>query len=157
MNFVHLLNPTLETDLTCPRPFAFCPLIAAMNTVKVSESHNDKSLSTDLPPWPSKTGDHVTEDTTLLLTPRDDDSRYASIDDKKRTLEMTSSERRSYFAKPANLKSHTFRPNQIYDFDFFNQYLDFPGFKIKIPGLSVDLSRPLDGQVNGDLIFSSVL
>ncbi|KAF9337627.1 hypothetical protein BG006_003800 [Podila minutissima] len=118
MKFFHLMNPTLEAELSGTRPSAFCPLIATMN-----------------------------EDTTLLFTPRDDGSSYASLDDKKQTTTMTSSERRSYFAKLANLKSFTFRPDEVYDFDFFNQFLDLSGFRIKIPGLSIDISRPLDGQV----------
>ncbi|KAG0360839.1 hypothetical protein BG005_009803 [Podila minutissima] len=145
MKFFHLMNPTLEAELSGTRPSAFCPLIATMNTVKVSV-HKDTSLRADLPPWPSKAGDHIAEDTTLLFTPRDDDSSYASLDEKKQTTTMTSSERRSYFAKLANLKKFTFRPDEVYDFDFFNQFLDLSGFRIKIPGLSIDISRPLDGQ-----------
>ncbi|KAG0029206.1 hypothetical protein BGZ81_004028 [Podila clonocystis] len=137
MKFVRLMNPTLEADLSGARPSAFCPLIAAMNTVKVSV-HKDLSLGTDLPPWPSKAGDHIAEDTTLLFTSRDDDNRKPTA--------MTSSERRSYFAKHANLKNLTFRPDEVYDFDLFNQFLDLSGFKIVIPGFCIDLSWPLDGQ-----------
>ncbi|KAF9320289.1 hypothetical protein BG003_006679 [Podila horticola] len=119
MKFFHLMFPILEADLSGTRPFACCPLIVATNTVKVS-THKDPSLGTDLPPWPSKAGDHIAEDTTVLFTPRDDDSKYASLDDKK-IHAMTSTERRSYFAKFANLKKLTFRPDEIYDFDFYNQ------------------------------------
>ncbi|KAG0037465.1 hypothetical protein BGZ82_002464 [Podila clonocystis] len=137
MKFFHLMNPTLEADLSGTRPSAFSPLIATMNTVKVSV-HKDPSLRTDLPPWPSKAGDHIAEDTSLLFTSRDDDS--------KKTPAMTSCERRSYFAKHANLKNLTFRPDEVYDFAFFNQFLDLSAFKIMIPGLCIDLSRPLDGQ-----------
>ncbi|KAG0342654.1 hypothetical protein BG000_002861 [Podila horticola] len=144
MKFFHLMFPILEADLSGTRPFACCPLIVATNTVKVS-THKDPSLGIDLLPWPSKAGDHIAEDTTVLFTPMDDDSKYASLDDKK-TLAMTSTERRSYFVKFANLKKLTFRPDEIYDFDFYNQFMDLSGFKIKIPGLSIDLSRHLDDQ-----------
>ncbi|KAG0091409.1 hypothetical protein BGZ93_003263 [Podila epicladia] len=145
MKFFHLMNPTLEAELAGTRPSAFCPLIAVMNTVKVSE-HMDTSLGADLPPWPSKAGEHITEDTALLFASRDDDSSYASLDDKKKTATMASSERRSYFTKLSNLKNFTFRPDEVYDFDFFNQFLDLSAFRVKIPGLSINLSQPLDGQ-----------
>ncbi|KAG0334452.1 hypothetical protein BG004_000400 [Podila humilis] len=147
MKFLHILNPGLEADLSSARPSAFCPLIGTMNTVRVSDIHTSSLF---FPPWPSKTGDHVEEDTTLLFTPRDNDSTYSSIDgedqSKKGVLKMTSAERRSYFTKMNHLKSHVFRTTDFYDFDFFNQFLDLSGFKLKLPGLSIDIRKPLDGQ-----------
>ncbi|KAF9917644.1 hypothetical protein BX616_000331 [Lobosporangium transversale] len=59
---------------------------------------------------------------------------------------MTSSARRSYFAREVNLTKHRYRPDHVYGFDFFNPYLDFAHFTLKVPGFSVDITKYWDGQ-----------
>ncbi|KAF9420303.1 hypothetical protein BGZ94_009160 [Podila epigama] len=133
MKFIHMVNPGLETDITCAKPWAFSPLIAAMNTVHVSKWVNENTVN-GLPPWPSKAGEHTSEDTSLLF------------EINKAIQPMNSSQRRSYFTKASNLQRHIFSPDHVYSLDFFNQFLDLGTFKVKIPGLTIDLSRPLDNQ-----------
>ncbi|KAF9134490.1 hypothetical protein BGX30_011921 [Mortierella sp. GBA39] len=142
-------------------------------TQKKVEEHGQEEdkerLENELPPWPSPQGDHIVEDTTLLFQPdrhnkeEHEDATSTSKgeiahahehENKKEELTMAptqptvlnASARRSYFAKEANLAKHRYRPDQVYGFDFFNPYLDFANFTLKVPGFSVDITKYWDGQ-----------
>ncbi|KAF9420302.1 hypothetical protein BGZ94_009159 [Podila epigama] len=174
LKFVQLIDPGLEADIYGSQPWAFSPLIATMNTVNIStsyvsaatgvhsdgiETHPEKH---ELPPWPSSNGEHIPEDTTLLfdtitdptLSPPAKNGDDKSKDNGKETLDlapkktkaMNTTERRAYFSKSSNLAKHSYRPEHVYGFDFFNPYLNFANFTLKIPGFSVDITRYWDGQ-----------
>ncbi|KAG9323549.1 hypothetical protein KVV02_003073 [Mortierella alpina] len=167
LRFVQYIDPGLQADIYSDRPWAFSPLIATMNTVNVTGWHLDRAtqqkieqegqekdkehLENELPPWPSPEGDHILEDTALLF--KSSSERKADDDGGKEILEeaiapaaLDRSARRSYFAKPVNLSTHRYRPDQVYGFDFFNPYLDFANFTLKVPGFSVDITKYWDGQ-----------
>ncbi|KAF9124381.1 hypothetical protein BGW39_008242 [Mortierella sp. 14UC] len=176
LKFIQFIDPGLKADIYCDRPWAFSPLIATMNTVNVSGWHLDKAtqrkveehgqeqdkerLENELPPWPSPQGEHIVEDTTLLF--QSDNKQHegqgettaAHDEHGKEELTMAlpqptvlnASARRSYFAKEANLVKHRYRSDQVYGFDFFNPYVNFANFTLKIPGFSVDITKYWDGQ-----------
>lgn len=135
---------------------------------ELGQEEDKERLENELPPWPSPQGEHIVEDTTLLFQPdktEHEDATLASGETahaheqheghKKEELTMAptqptvlnTSARRSYFAKEANLAKHCYRPDQVYGFDFFNPYLDFANFTLKVPGFSVDITKYWDGQV----------
>ncbi|KAF9339463.1 hypothetical protein BGZ91_005832 [Linnemannia elongata] len=145
-------------------------------TQKKVEEHGQEEdkerLENELPPWPSPQGEHIVEDTTLLFRPghynkeehedatstSEGETAHAHThgqhENKKEELTMAptqpkvlnASARRSHFAKEANLVKHRYRPDQVYGFDFFNPYLDFANFTLKVPGFSVDITKYWDGQ-----------
>lgn len=136
-----------------------------MNTVNISEWKTDSAAHTierernhnrgELPPWPSSEGDHIPEDTSLLLKSKENTETTAKDLGKEvldiaptASVSMTTAKRRSYFSKVANLEKFTYEPDHVYGFDFFNPYLDFASFTLKVPGFSVDITRYWDGQVN---------
>ncbi|KAK3843461.1 MAG: hypothetical protein J3R72DRAFT_440888 [Linnemannia gamsii] len=144
---------------------------ATQKKVEEQGQEEDKErLENELPPWPSPQGEHIVEDTTLLFQPdnrrhedtaRDNEegqegttTTAAHDEHKKEELTMAptqptvlnTSARRSYFAKEANLLQHRYCPDQVYGFDFFNPYLDFANFTLKVPGFSVDITKYWDGQ-----------
>ncbi|KAF9393620.1 hypothetical protein CPC16_001545 [Podila verticillata] len=163
LKFVQFIDPGLQADIYGDKPWAFSPLIATMNTVNVSEwkadsaAHNSEGEQIhnrgDLPPWPSSEGDHIPEDTSLLSKAKENTGTSAK-DNGNEALDlastapvsMSTSKRRSYFSKVANLEKHVYEPDQVYGFDFFNPYLDFSSITLKIPGFSVDITRYWDGQ-----------
>ncbi|KAF9301386.1 hypothetical protein BGZ74_006804 [Mortierella antarctica] len=163
LKFVQFIDPGLEADIYSDKPWAFSPLIATMNTVNVSEWKADSAAHIDegvqdhnrgeLPQWPSSEGDHILEDTSLLFKSKEK-SGTTTKDNGKEVLDlahtepvsMNTAKRRSYFSQVANLEKHTYEPDHVYSFDFFNPYLDFSSFTLKIPGFSVDITRYWDGQ-----------
>ncbi|KAF9362122.1 hypothetical protein BGX26_000010 [Mortierella sp. AD094] len=143
---------------------------------KVDHDGQDKDkerLENELPPWPSPEGEHIVEDTTILFKEnpkleasgkrkdeqeeaeqeeRDDDDKEELVETKsgnalkESTKNLSTSARRSYFAREVNLVKHRYRPDQVYGFDFFNPYLDFANFTLRVPGFSVDITKYWDGQ-----------
>ncbi|KAG0037463.1 hypothetical protein BGZ82_002462 [Podila clonocystis] len=163
LKFVQFIDPGLQADIYSDKPWAFSPLIATMNTVNVSEWQADSAAHTiegkqnhsrgELPPWPSSEGDHIPEDTSLLSRPKEKTETTAKDNGKEVTdlastasVTMDTAARRYYFSKVANLEKHTYEPDHVYGFDFFNPYLDFASFTLKVPGFSVDITRYWDGQ-----------
>ncbi|KAG0342656.1 hypothetical protein BG000_002863 [Podila horticola] len=163
LKFVQFIDPGLQADIYGDKPWAFSPLIATMNTVNISEWKADSAAHTiereqnhnrgELPPWPSSEGDHIPEDTSLLLKSKENTGTTAKDLGKEvldiaptASVSMTTAKRRSYFSKVANLEKFTYEPDHVYGFDFFNPYLDFASFTLKVPGFSVDITRYWDGQ-----------
>jgi hypothetical protein len=138
---------------------------------ELGHEEDKERLENELPPWPSPQGEHIVEDTTLLFQPDKKEHGDAMStsergaahahaheqheERKKEKLTMAptqptvlnTSARRSYFAKETNLVQHRYRPDQVYGFDFFNPYVDFANFTLKVPGFSVDITKYWDGQV----------
>ncbi|KAG0243457.1 hypothetical protein B0O80DRAFT_83680 [Mortierella sp. GBAus27b] len=131
-----------------------------------------EELENELPPWPSPEGEHIVEDTSLLFSAEakrleaeeEEDAKRKELEqqpsaDKEELVEtrsgsaltespgnLTTAERRSYFAREMNLRKHRYRTDQVYGFDFFNPYLDFANFSLKVPGFSVDVTKYWDEQ-----------
>ncbi|KAI8822364.1 hypothetical protein BJ741DRAFT_635651 [Chytriomyces cf. hyalinus JEL632] len=55
-------------------------------------------------------------------------------------------DRRRFFAVEENRKETVFKPDLVYGFEVFNPYFDPNEFKIKIPGVSIDLHKVTNGQ-----------
>ncbi|KAI8616153.1 hypothetical protein BC830DRAFT_1119280 [Chytriomyces sp. MP71] len=55
-------------------------------------------------------------------------------------------DRRKFFAIDENRKETVFKPDTVYGFEVFNPYFDPNEFKIKIPGVSIDLHKVTNGQ-----------
>ncbi|KAJ3117971.1 hypothetical protein HDU96_004647 [Phlyctochytrium bullatum] len=55
-------------------------------------------------------------------------------------------ERRKYFSNEENRRSVLFQPGFVYGFEVFNPYFDPNTFKIKIPGLTIDMLKVTNGQ-----------
>ncbi|KAG0294579.1 hypothetical protein BGZ96_000927 [Linnemannia gamsii] len=134
---------------------------------ELGQEEDKERLENELPPWPSPQGEHIVEDTTLLFQSDKTEHEDATLtsgetahareqheENRKEELTMAptqpmvlnTSARRSYFAKEANLVKHCYRPDQVYGFDFFNPYVDFANFTLKVPGFSVDITKYWDGQ-----------
>ncbi|KAI9337927.1 hypothetical protein BDR26DRAFT_863307 [Obelidium mucronatum] len=55
-------------------------------------------------------------------------------------------DRRKYFSLEENRKDTIFKPELVYGFEVFNPFFDPNEFKIKIPGITIDLSKVTNGQ-----------
>ncbi|KAI9654100.1 MAG: hypothetical protein M1821_006811 [Bathelium mastoideum] len=72
--------------------------------------------------------------------------------------------RRKFFLKEEKLDEFTFEKGRTYQADFFNQYLDFSDFSLKVPGISISVAKYIDEKTHclryvlknrrtGDLLF----
>ncbi|KAF9979483.1 hypothetical protein BGZ75_009629 [Mortierella antarctica] len=140
LKFFRTLEPSLQIELQCPKPYFASPLLAVMNTVNVSPTvvKDETGRVYETPEWPSSNGESLTEDTALIV----------QEDDPKRRLKIGSDSRarRAHFGKSDHLRQHRFRTEHVYGFELYNQFIDCSNLSLKIPGFSVELFKCFNGQ-----------
>ncbi|PRP87177.1 hypothetical protein PROFUN_01439 [Planoprotostelium fungivorum] len=123
------IDPSLEADLHSEKPWARSPLIATMNTCYAQNSTDGSEITFDkpisLPDWPSPNGEHIIEDTMLGIPQRN---------------KMDVNERRKHLSKEDTRKEVIVHPYQVWNFDFFNPFLDFANFKIRLPAVKMSIN-----------------
>ncbi|KAG0284397.1 hypothetical protein BGZ98_005936, partial [Dissophora globulifera] len=152
IKFFKAIDPGLQLDLQCAKPYFISPLLASMNTINVSSdpvSSNNATLSATgvvaeetkgqlVPTWPSYQGEHVFEDVTLIVLEEDEK--------KKSKITTNSGARRGHFAKAKNLSKHLYVKDHVYSLEMHNAFMDCSRFSIKLPGFSLDLYKYLNEQ-----------
>jgi len=133
----HTIDPSLECDLHAEKPWSRSPLIATMNTVSIMKLSGNTAVKAEspapLPPWPSPNGEHVEENTAAGIP---------------QNHHMETGERRKFLKDAAHRQSVAVTPDQVYDFDFFNPFLDFENFQIKFPAVhfSMNIMKYYNGE-----------
>ncbi|KAF9283871.1 hypothetical protein BGZ68_005058 [Mortierella alpina] len=140
LKFFRTLEPSLQIELQCPKPYFASPLLAIMNTVNVFQSvvKDETKHTCKTPQWPSPNGESLIEDTTLIV--QETDSK------KKLKIGTDSRARRAHFGKLDHLRQHRFMTDHVYGFELYNQFVDCSNLSLKIPGFSVELFKCFDGQ-----------
>ncbi|KAG0371118.1 hypothetical protein BC939DRAFT_454229 [Gamsiella multidivaricata] len=149
VKFFKAMDPGLRIDVQAPKPYYISPLLAAMNTVNVSKvcaadittSTTATSLTTGStsPAWLLFNGENLVEDTSMIVAVEEDV--------RKRTkIAKNAGARQSYFAKAKHLSKHRFEKDHVYGLELFDAYMDCSRFTLKLPGLSLDLYKYLNGQ-----------
>ncbi|KAK3658038.1 hypothetical protein LTR56_000754 [Elasticomyces elasticus] len=54
--------------------------------------------------------------------------------------------RRKYFLDNKHRENFTFESGRLYESDFYNPYIDFPNFSLKLPGFSLKIIKYIDQQ-----------
>ncbi|KAF9582848.1 hypothetical protein BGW38_010685 [Lunasporangiospora selenospora] len=104
-----------------------------------SSSETLTNNMTTIPPWPSPNGEHIIENTDLLIDTAEDPKKRAK-------LVRDANLRRAYFSKSKHLARHQFRTDLVYSFDLFNPFVDCARFALKLPGFSLDFFKYLNDQ-----------
>ncbi|KAI8600336.1 hypothetical protein EDD21DRAFT_377496 [Dissophora ornata] len=146
VKFFKAIDPGLQLDVQCDKPYFISPLLAAMNTVNVSHDpvntastpSSSEAKGQLLPPWPSSEGEHLVEDTSLVV--QEEDTK------KKNKVTKDPGARRGHFAKSKNLSKHRYVRDHVYGFELYNPILDCSRFSVKLPGLCFDLFKILNEQ-----------
>ncbi|CAO3572400.1 unnamed protein product [Mortierella alpina] len=140
LKFFRTLEPSLQIELQCPKPYFTSPLLAIMNIVNISQRAMKDGIGRvhEAPKWPSANGESLVEDTTLVV--KEGDSK------KTQKIGTDSKARRAHFDKLDHLRQHRFLPEHVYGFELYNQFVDCSNLSLKIPGLSIELFKCLNGQ-----------
>ncbi|KAK9767547.1 hypothetical protein K7432_002599 [Basidiobolus ranarum] len=116
------IDPGLDADIHSDQPWAFSPLLVTMNTVNIKPAHEELELSKELV-------QHIEEDTSSLLEQN-----------------LSPNERRDYLSKLENRINLPIRTDAIYQFDFFNPYINFNTHSLLLPGFELNVMKYYDGQ-----------
>ncbi|KAF8943722.1 hypothetical protein BGZ52_011274, partial [Haplosporangium bisporale] len=152
--FVKFFDPGVEGDIEGEKPWVFSPLIVTMNTINVSQLVTEgvdigaSPANRVLPPWPSTGGEHIVENTTLLFRDTKEGGEETTVEDlaPSNPIATNASKRRSHFSKAEHRTKLMYKTDQVFGLDFFNPILDLAKFKLKVPGVSFDITKPLNGQ-----------
>ncbi|KIJ36353.1 hypothetical protein M422DRAFT_34310 [Sphaerobolus stellatus SS14] len=164
LKFMHFIDPTLEHDLSGPRPWALSPLVTTMPHLTHTELCSKDSRLPHFPPTAPKS---IKDDTKELcqrisearrsacsgsmpkgksMTARRGSNSSGSSTDESLDLEKAS-KRRTYFASRKNRRQVTFGPKDVLTTDFCYGFLTFPNLALSLPGgISFDLKKYWDGQ-----------
>lgn len=67
---------------------------------------------------------------------------------KEKGMPEVAEKRRKYFLKQQNLDAFTWEAGREYEADFFNPYLDFANFALRLPGISISIAKYIDEKTH---------
>lgn len=126
------IDPGLECDAYADEPWLYGPALSCWFGFHVGDQVGPQA---DLPEAP-EAKDVLSEGASGTGT----DVR------EKSNLPSNNEKRRKHFLSQANRESFTFEKDRLYAFDFFNPYLDFGSFALKLPGFSVKVIKYIDDK-----------
>jgi Protein of unknown function (DUF1769) len=155
------LDPSIEADVECSKPYIFSPLVSAMSSLSVYDAN-----SPDLKkPAPNANSSAVTIVSSVdpKQTPESFESKLGQfsfhssvveenlallmVDDKDKDKKATSHEKRKkHFTSNANRVAALIKPDLVYSMDFYDSHFDFNSCMIKLPGFSLNAFKYWDGQ-----------
>jgi len=120
------IDPGLEGDAYADEPYMYGPALSSFNAVHVGEGEYDESRGGL---WFEEGGDE-----TGLATRRE----IGAPDDAKARMKWA--------LKAGNKERWVWEYGQTYGVDFYNPYIDFSEFALKLPGFNLPIMKYWDGQ-----------
>ncbi|KAI9862407.1 MAG: hypothetical protein M1824_001400 [Vezdaea acicularis] len=117
-----LIDPGLYGDPYADEPYLYGPALSSLNILHIGEK------TTTLPTQPDEsvlTEGATGEDATSIRA--------------KASIPPESARRMKHFLNDSARQSFVFEPGRLYQTDFFNPFLDFGNFALKLPGFSFSI------------------
>jgi len=141
------IDPGLYGDPMADEPFLYGPLLSSVNVLKVGrrearDEDGKPSVQEEIGIEVEGEGDMEAE----IVEEGADDEHGARIREELGVPDA-SAQRMKFFLSEDNRKEFQFEEGRTYKCDFFNGYLDFNEFALRLPfGLSLNVVRHWDGQ-----------
>ncbi|KAK4121937.1 DUF1769-domain-containing protein [Parathielavia appendiculata] len=120
------IDPGLEGDPYADTPYLYGPALSSFNAVHVGEGEQDEEKGGL---WFEEGGDEAGMDWRR---------KVGAPDDAK--------QRMKWALKTGNKEMWTWKYGRTYGVDFFNPYIDFNEFALRLPGFNLPIMRYWDGQ-----------
>ncbi|KAI9682082.1 MAG: hypothetical protein M1817_000136 [Caeruleum heppii] len=124
------IDPGLDGDVQADKPHLYGPALSSMNILRVGEK--TRRLANE----PAK------ED-TILEEGADGDGQKIR---EEHHVPGDAAARKKWFLDESKRKEWVFEEGRVYKIDFFNPFLDFNHFAIRLPGFSIGVLKYWDGQ-----------
>ncbi|RMY70184.1 hypothetical protein D0863_05966 [Hortaea werneckii] len=120
------IDPGLYGDVYADEPYLYGPLLSSMNVFRVGPKDDKEQERIE--------EERANKDVVVLEEGGDGDG-----EEKRKELNVPadSAARKKWSLTEQNLKSFTFEKGREYGNDFFNPYLDFNDFALRLPGFSL--------------------
>jgi hypothetical protein len=133
-----MLDPGIYSDAYSDKPFLYGPALSSFFAFRIGEHTSSESVESQLAT--------MKNDCDNVIQEGADGSGQRIRADQK--IPAKSSKRRKNFLKPENLESFAFETGRLYQADFFNPYLDFANFALRIPGFSISVVKYIDDKTH---------
>jgi len=130
-----VIDPGLDGDVYADQPYLYGPLLSSINTLRIGDKLEKKGEKYEIPPNVHEDG--ITEGA---------DGKDAEEVREKAGLPADAGKRKSYALDKSHREKFDWEAGRLYQGDFFNPYLDFNDFSLKLPGFSLSVLRFLDGK-----------
>ncbi|KAF2009539.1 DUF1769-domain-containing protein, partial [Aaosphaeria arxii CBS 175.79] len=133
-----LLDPGIYSDPYSDKPYLYGPALSSFFAFHIGELVSKEPVEQQLESLAKDHSDIISEGST----------GSGNAIRKSHNMPSKSSKRRKHFLTPENLKSFTFEKGRLYQSDFFNPYLDFANFALRIPGFSISVAKYIDDKTH---------
>lgn len=151
------VDPSIELDAYADKPWMYAPSVASFFAFRIGEKKGAEEWARDGIPFLPQ-GEPLEEGA---------DGSGVDVREELGMPEEASTRRKRYRCKE-NLKNLTFEAGRLYQADFFNPYIDFGNFSLKLPGLTINCIRYINDKTHklryvfknsatGDLYFCVIL
>lgn len=124
------IDPGLECDAYADEPWLYGPALSCWFGLRIGDKLND--------------GAQIPEATERDDLIREGADGSGSEIRTKLNLPENNEKRRKHFLSRPNREAFTFEKDRLYSFDFYNPYLDFGNFALKLPGFSIKVIKYID-------------
>ena len=133
------IDPGLECDAYADQPWLLGPALSCWFTFFIGDKSTDTTSTSTTTSFSTSSPTSIIEEggTTSGLAIR-----------KALSLPDTGPARRKWALTPSHRDSVTFEAGREYRADFFNPYLDFSNFSLKLPGFSLNVLRYIDDKTH---------
>ena len=135
------IDPGLYGDVYADEPYLYGPLLSSMNVWRVGPKDDKEQEKIEEV--------RANEEVMILSEGADGDGEAERT---KHNIPADAAARKKYFLTEQHLKDFTFEAGREYSNDFFNPYLDFNDFALRlpgyglIPGMTMSIISYWDGQ-----------
>ena len=132
-----ILDPGVYSDPYSDKPYLYGPALSSFFAFRIGEYTSDVSAEEQLATLQSAKG--------VIEEGADGSGQRIRAD---RQIPAKTSKRRKNFLDARKLEQFTFEAGRMYQADFFNPYLDFANFALRIPGFSISVVRYIDDKTH---------
>jgi len=130
----HFIEPTIECDAYADEPWLYAPALSTWTVMNIGNKSDDYRKG-ELP--------HPSEEPLR-------EGAEGNGHDVREQLKLPgdNNKRRKHFWSDKNRESFTFEKDRLYQGDFFNPYIDFQNFKLRLPGFSLSVARYINDKTH---------
>ncbi|KAJ4349353.1 uncharacterized protein N0V89_007967 [Didymosphaeria variabile] len=133
-----ILDPGIYSDPYSHKPYLYGPALSSFFAFRIGEHTSDVSAEEQL-------RIHEADAKGVIEEGADGSGQRIRADGH---IPAKTSKRRKHFLDQKNLEQFTFEAGRMYQADFFNPYLDFANFALRIPGFSISVVRYIDDKTH---------
>jgi hypothetical protein len=133
-----ILDPGIYSDPYSDKPYLYGPALSSFFAFRIGEHTSDVSAEKQL-------ASHESGAKGVIEEGADGSGQRIRADYE---IPAKTSKRRKNFLDEKKLENFTFEAGRMYQADFFNPYLDFANFALRIPGFSISVVRYIDDKTH---------